>query len=78
MTLCLNIEQHMPSLVDGCLSSFQFSGILLYMFLCVHLQVFLCLRVELLGWYMHKLLDDDKLFYMLIDQLASLPCFISC
>lgn len=64
MTVCLNIAQCMPSPVDGYLSSFQFSGILSYMFLCAHLQEFLCLNMELFSWYTHKLLDNDKLLYM--------------
>lgn len=54
-----------PSPVDGYLNSFQFSC----MFLCVHLQVFLHLRVKFLGWYIYKLLHNDKLFYI-IDPIS--------
>lgn len=62
MMVRLNIAQFIPSLSDGHLSFFKFSGTLLCMF--VYIYKSLCLRLELLGLYIHKLLDNEKLFYL--------------
>lgn len=53
----------MPS-ANGYLSSLQFSRNIVIYVLCIHLQEFLCLIMELSGWYMLELLDNDKLLYM--------------